>query len=146
MTRHYTDLGSASDWSCCVGNLIQPIRNTTQIWVVTRHQYGISGLVSQSSFGGKTSGSIAKCRLFSQATAYIKPWAYTSSSCVLGGFINGGGGGRAYNRIRESSWKQAISMFIKIPFAFQFLIKAQNVKIRVQRNSFLQLAIRASWS
>ena len=52
--------------------------------------------------------------------------------------------GRAYNRIRESSWKQAISMFIKIPFAFQFLIKPQNVKIRVQRNSFLQLAIRAS--
>ena len=79
MTRHYTDLGSASDWSCCVGNLIQPIRNTTQIWVVTRHQHGISALVSQSSFGGKTSGSIAKCRLFSQATAYIKPWAYTSS-------------------------------------------------------------------
>ena len=41
MTRHYPDLGSASDWSCRVGNLIQPIRSTTQIWVVTRHQYGI---------------------------------------------------------------------------------------------------------
>ena len=38
-----------------------------QIWVVTRHQYGISGLLSQSSFGGETSGSVAKCRLFSQA-------------------------------------------------------------------------------
>ena len=24
MTRHYPDLGSASDWSCHVGNLIQP--------------------------------------------------------------------------------------------------------------------------
>ena len=37
--------GSASDWSCYVGNLIQPIRTTTKIWVVTRHQYGISALV-----------------------------------------------------------------------------------------------------
>ena len=26
MTRHYPDLGCASDWSCRVGNLIQPIR------------------------------------------------------------------------------------------------------------------------
>ena len=43
-------------------------RITTQIWVVMRHQYGISVLVSQTSFGGETSGSIAKCRLFSQAT------------------------------------------------------------------------------
>ena len=41
MTHHYQDLGSASDWSCHLGNLIQSIRNTTQIWVVTHHQYGI---------------------------------------------------------------------------------------------------------
>ena len=68
MTRHYPDLGSASDWSCCVGTLIQPIRGTTQIWVVTRHQYGISALVAQTSFSGENSGSVAKCRLFSQAT------------------------------------------------------------------------------
>ena len=69
MTRHYPDLGSASDWSCRVGNLIQPIRSTTQIWVVMRHQYGISALVSQTSFGGETRGSIAKFQLFSQATS-----------------------------------------------------------------------------
>ena len=37
-------------------------------WVVTCHQYGISALVSQTSFAGETSGSVAKCRLFSQAT------------------------------------------------------------------------------
>jgi len=30
-------------------------------------QYGISVLVSQTSFGGETSGSVAKCQLFSQA-------------------------------------------------------------------------------
>ena len=56
---------------------------TTQIWVmlliwlvvphrkfistIPRHQYGISALVSPTSFDGETSGSIAKCRLFSQA-------------------------------------------------------------------------------
>ena len=59
--------GQCSDWSCRVGNLIQPIRSTTQIWVVTRHQYGISALASHTSFGGETSGSVAKCWLFSHA-------------------------------------------------------------------------------
>ena len=71
MTRHYPDLGSASDWSYRLGNLIQPIRSTTQLWVVTRHQYGISALFSQTSFGGKNSGSVAKCRLFSQAKLQV---------------------------------------------------------------------------
>ena len=42
-------------------------RVTTQIWVVTRHQYGISALVDQTPFGGEISSSVAKCRLFSQA-------------------------------------------------------------------------------
>ena len=37
------------------------------MWVVTPHQYGISALVSQMSFGGETSGSAAKCQLFSPA-------------------------------------------------------------------------------
>ena len=67
MTRHYPDLVSASDRSCRTGNLIQPIKSTTQIWVVTRHQHGNSAVVSQMSFGGKTSGSVAKFWLFSQA-------------------------------------------------------------------------------
>ena len=30
-------------------NLLQPIRSTTQIWAVTRHQYGISASVLQTS-------------------------------------------------------------------------------------------------
>ena len=53
MTCHHPELGNASDWSCRAGNLLQPIRSITQIWVVTRHQYGISALVSQTSFRGK---------------------------------------------------------------------------------------------
>ena len=32
---------------------------------MTRHQYGISALVSQTSFRGETTGGVAKCRLFS---------------------------------------------------------------------------------
>ena len=74
MMLHYLDLASDSDWLCHVGNLIQPIRSTTQIWVVTRHQYGISVLVSQTSFGRETSCSVAKCQLFSQAIVY--PFIY----------------------------------------------------------------------
>ena len=67
MTRHYPDLGSASDWLNQISHAARPIRSTTQIWVVTRHQYGISVLVSQMSFGGETSGSMAKCQLFLQS-------------------------------------------------------------------------------
>ena len=39
MMSHYLDLGSDSDWLCCKRNLLQPIRSTTRIWVVTHHQY-----------------------------------------------------------------------------------------------------------
>ena len=65
-THHYPDLGSASDWLNQISHAVQPIK-TTQISVVTRHQYGISVLISQTPFGGETSGSVAKCRLFFQA-------------------------------------------------------------------------------
>ena len=46
------DLGSASDW---FEILLYPIRNSTQIWVVICHQYGISALVSRlrRHFAGK---------------------------------------------------------------------------------------------
>ena len=42
-------------------NLLQPIRSTTQIWVVTHRQYGISALVFQTSFRAETSDGVAKC-------------------------------------------------------------------------------------
>ena len=71
MTRHYPALGSASDWLNQNSHAARPIRSTTQIWVVTRHQYGIFALVSQTSSGGEPSGSIAKCCLFSQASDFL---------------------------------------------------------------------------
>ena len=72
MMCHYPDLGSPSDWLNQISHTARPIRSTTQIWVVTHHQYGMSALISQMSFGGETNGSIAKCQLFSQAIIGIK--------------------------------------------------------------------------
>ena len=76
VTTH-ANLVSVSNCSCLLGYLLQPIRSTTQtwvvllidrvsreiyfnqsdrstslIWVVTRHQYGIYSLVSQTSYVG----------------------------------------------------------------------------------------------
>ena len=62
MTRHYPGLGSVSDWLNQISHRARPIRSTTQIWVV--HQYGISPVVSQTSFGGEISDSVARRRLF----------------------------------------------------------------------------------
>ena len=61
MMCHYRDLASAFDWSCRAGNLPQPIRSTTQIWVVARHQYEISALVCRTSFRGEPSDGVVKC-------------------------------------------------------------------------------------
>ena len=72
MTRQYPGMGSVSDWLKQISRAARTIRNTTQIWVVTRHQYGISALVSQTSFRGKTSGRVAECLLFSQARLLLE--------------------------------------------------------------------------
>ena len=66
ITRHYPDLGSVSDWLNQIFHSSQAIRSTTQIWVVTRYHWNFCA-VCQTSFGGETSGGVAKCRLFSQA-------------------------------------------------------------------------------
>ena len=47
--------------------MIHDQSEANQIWVVTRYQYGISPLVSQTLFRGETTGGVAKWRLFSQA-------------------------------------------------------------------------------
>ena len=64
MTCHFLDLGSDSDWLKEFSHSAWPIRSTAQIWVVTHHQFGTSALVSQRSFRGKTSGSVAEFRGF----------------------------------------------------------------------------------
>ena len=67
MMRYWPDLGSASDG---LKNLFQPIRGTTQIWVLMGHQYGISVLVSKTSFREETSSGVVKCWLFSLAMMF----------------------------------------------------------------------------
>ena len=71
MTCHNPDLGGASDWLKQIYHAAQPIRSTTLIWTVTHHQYGISTIVSQTSFREETSDGLAKCRLFFQATEKV---------------------------------------------------------------------------
>ena len=43
---------------------------TDQIWVLMGHQYGISVLVSKTSFRGETSSGVVKCWLFSLAMMF----------------------------------------------------------------------------
>lgn len=43
-----------------------------QIWLVTRHQCGISIIFPQISFSGKNQWWCPKCRLFSQANYYLE--------------------------------------------------------------------------
>ena len=58
-------------WEICFN---QP--EAYQISLVTRHQYGISALVSQTSFRQETSGDVAKSRLFQflRLTKYAHPF------------------------------------------------------------------------
>ena len=54
-----------------------------QIWVVTRHQYGISVLVSQTSLREETSGGIVICRLFSHANKFLDFVASLSNRTIF---------------------------------------------------------------
>ena len=58
---HTDDVTLLSAGQCfwLVGNLLQTITSTIQIWVLTSYRCGISELVLQTSFRG-----VAKCRLF----------------------------------------------------------------------------------
>ena len=66
MTCHYPDLGSVSDRPKQISLGVRPIGSTSQLSVVTRHQYGFSALLPQTLLRGQTSGGVPKRRLFSQ--------------------------------------------------------------------------------
>ena len=75
MTCHYPNLGSASAMMTKIPFAVRPIRGTTQVWLVTRHQYGISSPVPpQTSFHGETSGGVAKYLLFPQPRSQGSLW------------------------------------------------------------------------
>ena len=81
--HHYPDLGSASGWLNQISHSARPIRSTTQMWVVTRHQYRISALVSQTSFGRETCDRVAKFWLFSQASSVVGDWLISETWQIL---------------------------------------------------------------
>ena len=54
ITCYYPDLGSSSNWSVLWREYVQLIERTTQIWVLIRHQYEISAVVSQTSLHRET--------------------------------------------------------------------------------------------
>ena len=65
----YPDLDlSGSDCLFHENKLCQPIRSTSQIMVVTCHEYGVPVLVPQTSLRQEASGGVAKCQLFSKVT------------------------------------------------------------------------------
>ena len=70
MTRHYPELGSASDW---LRQIFRQSHAKTQTWLVSHHQYGISALIFQAPFYGDTSGGVTKCRIFSQVIILVLP-------------------------------------------------------------------------
>ena len=86
MMCQYSDLGWAN-WLYCERNLLQPIRSTSQIWVVMRHQCGISEVFAQKSFHRKTSGVVIKCQLFSLALLYSVQKKFTSCKWRAGFWV-----------------------------------------------------------
>ena len=121
---------TASDWLNQISHAARPIRSKTQIWVMTRHQCGISALVSQTSFGGETSGSIAKSGLFSQAKTLPKDVVDLPRNVldfkehvvhlILRKYV----GGRIHSTTRASvQWtSQVISFLIVLPSILKWLL------------------------
>ena len=69
---HYPGLCIASNRLMWISLVTQPIRSTTQIWVVMCHQYGISTMVARTSFRREISGDITKWQLFSRTSRDVK--------------------------------------------------------------------------
>ena len=61
----------------------RPIRNTVQIWVVTRHQYASFSIVRQTSFRREASDDAGRCQLFSQIKELFKTDIFTIVSNAL---------------------------------------------------------------
>ena len=74
MTCHFSDMGSAIDWFCCEGILLEPIRSTIC------HQYGISSIISQMSFCREFGCGIANigCFLRLQNTSFKLKLVFSS--------------------------------------------------------------------
>ena len=57
--------------------MLQPIRSTAQIWIVTRHQYGISALNPQTLFAGEPLVALRNVGRFLRLVKASSPHAIT---------------------------------------------------------------------
>ena len=95
LTCFYPDLCCAFDWLKQISLAPRPIRSTAQVSVVTHYQYGIFALVSQTSFGGKTSGDVTKC-LPSVASVSVRFRSKTENSVLRSFFAPKPNGNACY--------------------------------------------------
>ena len=113
-----------SDWSGQEGNLLQPIRSTTQILIVTCHRYGISALISQKSFCGENSGVVSAVLsgfLF-KFYAWGSVFGFNTGICVraLGPFVVSS----HLNNMKclcKDCWVSKTCSVVKFSFLFLFL-------------------------
>ena len=69
----------SSDW---LKQIFSQSDEIIQTWVVTRHEYGISALVSETLFRGEIRGGFAKCWLFSQASGVLtRNYGFATGRC-----------------------------------------------------------------
>ena len=71
MTYHYPDLGSASDWSCRLGNLLKPIRAPDL--GSKGHQYGIP----EKSDGATKMSAVSQTSLTTRSESFVVLFLYT---------------------------------------------------------------------
>ena len=106
MTRHYPDLGSVSDWLKRISCAARQIRSIPQIRVVTRHEYGISPIVPEKSFRGKTSGSVENVgcffRLWAELTKLRVKGLYKVYGAVIMAYWKLQSGKKKENKINEN--------------------------------------------
>ena len=75
VTAKYPDLGSVYAWSKQISPAARPVRNTTRIWFLTCHQYGISAFVLQTSARGnrwKVAGCFLRLLYTKKVSFYFK--------------------------------------------------------------------------
>ena len=117
MKFHYPDLGSASDWL----RQIFSYRRTTQIREVSRRQYRISALVSQTSLRGKTNGGLTKCGLFPQPVVLVLRLVHKGDFRAIFSYCK---------EFRESDWSAIyctrVSTFSPLTLYGNGCIKLQN--------------------
>ena len=125
----YSDLGSASNWWFCEGNLLQPIKSTTRVWVVTRYQHGISAGVPRTLFRGNLVASRNVGCFLGLSWSKWTPWATSlrpsklsaevwREGCTLMGLSNFRATSLAFERLlRRNDERVAYSIVVSLMYS-----------------------------